>query len=82
MWLLSYRDLDYQIQILAQGHSGMLVMNPGRKVTYTIFQSRVYHLNIPRQIVIGLNPIRKEFKLSASRPEYQNPLVKDFQLSK
>ena len=76
MGFISYRDLDYQIQILAQGHSGMLVMNPGRKVTYTIFQSRVYHLNIPRQIVIGLNPIRKEFKLSVSRPEYQNPLVK------
>jgi hypothetical protein len=53
----------------------MMIMNPGRKVTYAIFQSRIYHAHVPRKLVIGLNPIRRELKLSISRPEYNDPAM-------
>ena len=53
----------------------MLVVNPGRKVTYAVFQSRIYHFHVPRKIVIGLNPIRREVKLSISRPPANDPAM-------
>ncbi len=53
----------------------MMVQNPGRGVMYAIFQSRVYHFHVPRKVVIGLNPIKREVKLSISRPPYNDPAM-------
>lgn len=72
---LIFRNLDYDINVLSNSHQGMMIVNPGRKVTYAIFQSRIYHVHVPRKLVIGLNPIRKELKVSISRPEYDDPAM-------
>lgn len=71
---LIFRNVKYDITLFSQGVNGMLVQNPGLKVTYGIYQDRIYHAHVPRTLTIGVNPIRKELKLTVSRPEYDNPL--------
>jgi len=72
---LMFRDFTYDINVIGNGHEGMLLINPARKVTYGIYQSRIYHLHVPRKLVIGFNPLRKELKLSVSRPPYNDPAM-------
>jgi len=70
---LIFRNVEYDINVLANAHDGMMFTNPARKVGYAIFQSRIYHMHAPRKIVVGVNIIKKELKLSVSRPAADNP---------
>ena len=70
-----FRDLEYEINVMGQGTNGMMTLNPMRKEAFAIAQSRIYHIHVPRKVVIGVNPIRKELKLSISRPTYDDPAM-------
>ena len=70
-----FRNLEYEINVIGQGSNGMMAMNPLRKEIFAIHQSRIYHIHVPRKVVIGINPIRKELKLSISRPSYDDPAM-------
>lgn len=72
---LIYRNVDYDLHSFSQGASVMMVLNPARKVSYGIVQDRVYHAHFPRKLVLGLNPAKKELKLSVERPAYDDPLL-------
>jgi hypothetical protein len=72
---LLFRNVKYDINILAQAHSGIMIMNPAVKMSFAIFQSRIYHIHVPREITIGVNPLRKEMKFSISRPKNNDPLM-------
>merc|ERR1711899_223061 len=70
---LLFRNFDYELNFFGNAHDGMMVTNPGRKLSYSIFQSRIYHIHVPRKILIGVNLIKKQFKMSVSRPEFNDP---------
>jgi len=72
---LIYRNVDYDVHSFSQAANIMMVLNPGRKVSYGIVQDRVYHAHFPRKLVLGLNPAKKELKLSIERPAYDDPLL-------
>ena len=50
-----------------------MVLNPGRKLSYSIFQSRLYNFHVPRKILVGVNILKKSFKMSVSRPKVTDP---------
>ena len=68
---LLYRDVEYDIHAFV--HANRIAMVPMKKVTYGIVNDRIYHTHLPRKFVIGVNPIKKELKLSISRPTYEDP---------
>jgi len=70
---LLFRNFDYEINGFGNAHDGMMVMNPGRKLSYAIFQSRIYNLHIPRKVLIGVNIIKKQFRASITRPSVDDP---------
>jgi len=70
---LLYRDVKYELNSLTQGVRGAWVLNPWKKAAFGIINDRLYHLHIPRKFVIGVNPIKKELKLSVARPTYDHP---------
>jgi hypothetical protein len=72
---LIYRNVDYDLHFFTQGVNIMAVLNPARKVTYGIIQDRIYHAHFPRKLVLGLNPGRKELKISVERPAYNDPTL-------
>ena len=72
---LIYLDAKYNIHMFTQATNLMIVHALGAKQTYGISQDRVYHLHIPRELVVGVNPPRKELKLSVSRPEQDHPAM-------
>nr|XP_040574643.1 uncharacterized protein LOC121123583 [Lepeophtheirus salmonis] len=72
---LMYRDVKYNMNFFAQGSRIMMIQNPYRKNSYGIIQDRIYGSHFPRNFVIGVNPLKKEIKLSIERPAYDNPLL-------
>ena len=72
---LIYRNIDYDVHLFSQGVNIMMVLNPARKVSYGIVQDRIYHAHFPRKLVLGLNPSRKELKISIERPAYNDPML-------
>ncbi|CAB4069088.1 unnamed protein product [Lepeophtheirus salmonis] len=72
---LMYRDVKYKMNVFAQGSRMMMIQNPYHKNSYGIIQDRIYGSHFPRNFVIGVNPLKKEFKLSVERPSYKNPLM-------
>ena len=72
---LIYRNVDYDAHLFTQGVNIMMVLNPARKVSYGIVQDRIYHAHFPRKLVLGLNPSRKELKISIERPAYNDPML-------
>ena len=72
---LIFRDVNYDAHLFSQGINVMMVLNPARKVSYGIVQDRIYHAHFPRKIVLGLNPGRKELKISIERPAYNDPML-------
>merc|ERR1712008_238203 len=61
---LLFRNFDYELNIFGNAHDGMMVMNPGQKLSFSIFQSRIYHVHVPRKVLIGVNLIKKQFRMS------------------
>ncbi|CAB4068817.1 unnamed protein product [Lepeophtheirus salmonis] len=72
---LMFRDVKYNMNFFGHGSRMMMVQNPQSKMFYSISQNRIYGSHFPREFVIGVNPLKKEFKLSIQRPSYENPLV-------
>ncbi|TRY76606.1 hypothetical protein TCAL_03493 [Tigriopus californicus] len=72
---LLYRDIEYDAHAFTQSNRLALVNHPIRKATFGIVNDRIYHKHFPRKIVIGVNPIKKELKLSISRPRYDKPWI-------
>ena len=70
---LLFRNFDYELNFFGNAHDGMMVTNPGRKLSYSIFQSRIYHIHVPRKVLIGVNLIKKQFRMSVTRPEVNDP---------
>merc|ERR1712051_528504 len=68
---LLFRNFEYELNIFGNAHDGMMVMNPGQKLSFSIFQSRIYHVHVPRKVLIGVNLIKKQFRMSVTR-YYQN----------
>nr|ALO75638.1 melanin-engaging protein [Tigriopus kingsejongensis] len=68
---LLYRDIEYDAHAFTQSARLALVHHPLRKASFGIVNDRIYHKHFPRKIVIGVNPIKKELKLSVTRPEYE-----------
>ncbi len=71
---LLYRDLEYDLNSFTQAARATFVRHPMRKVSYGILNDRIYHVHKPAKIVAGVNPIKRELKLSIGRPRYDNPL--------
>nr|WQH82010.1 vitellogenin [Caligus rogercresseyi] len=72
---LMFRDVKYNMNIFGQGSRFMMLQNLQTKTAYTIDQDRIYGSHFPRNFVIGVNPLKKEFKLSVERPAYEDPLM-------
>ncbi len=70
---LLYRNLDYTVNAFTQAARATFIRHPARKVSYGILNDRIYHVHKPAKIVAGLNPIKREIRLSVSRPEYDKP---------
>merc|ERR1712223_2015776 len=70
---LLFRNFDYELNLFGNAHDGMMVMNPGRKLSYSIFQSRIYNLHVPRKVLVGVNLIKKQFRMSITRPSVDDP---------
>ena len=43
------------------------------KKTFSVLQSRIYNIHVPRKVVFGVNIIKKLLKLSITRPTVNNP---------
>ncbi|XP_040574440.2 LOW QUALITY PROTEIN: uncharacterized protein [Lepeophtheirus salmonis] len=72
---LMFRDVKYTMNIFGQGSRIMMVQNLQTKNAYSVSQDRIYGSHFPRNFVIGVNPLKKEFKLSVERPPYEDPLM-------
>ena len=70
---LLFRNFDYELNLFGNAHDGMMITNPGRKLSYSIFQSRIYNLHVPRKVLIGVNLIKKQFRMSVTRPGVDDP---------
>ena len=70
---LLFRNFDYELNLFGNAHDGMMITNPGRKYSFSIFQSRVYNLHVPRKVLIGVNLIKKQFRMSVTRPSVNDP---------
>ncbi len=70
---LLYRDIKFDINSFTQGSRATFVRHNARKVSYGILNSRIYHVHKSRRVLAGVNPIKREIKLSVSRPEYDHP---------
>ena len=70
---LLYRDVKYNIQFFTQASRITFVSHPIRKASYGIVNDRLYHVDVPRKFVIGVNPVKMELKLSISRPTFEKP---------
>jgi len=70
---LLFRDVEYDMHTFTQAARITMFAAPGRKVSYGVVNDRIYHGHFPRKFVIGVNPIRKELKISIGRPEYNHP---------
>jgi hypothetical protein len=70
-----FRDLDYDIHMLTQGSNIMLFQEPRSRFTYGIVQDRVFTAHLPRQIVLGINLVKKELRIQISEPEVTSPLL-------
>lgn len=68
---LLYRDVEYDIHAFVHASRGIFV--PMKEASYGVVNDRIYYTHLPRKFVIGVNPIKKELKLSITRPEYDNP---------
>jgi hypothetical protein len=68
---LLFRDIEYDMHFFAQGNRAALI--PTKGVSYGIMNDRVYYAHFPRKFVLGVNPIKKELKISVSRPEFDHP---------
>lgn len=64
---LLFRDVKYDAHFFTQAARLTFIPHPIRKVSFGIVNDRIYHNHFPRKFVIGINPIKKEFKLSISR---------------
>lgn len=71
---LLYRDAKYTYSSSSQALRIMMVNNPFKSRSYGIVNDRIYKMHIPRELVVGVNPVKKEFKLSIKRPSYDKPL--------
>lgn len=70
---LLYRDIEYQIQFFTQASRATGILHPWRKATYMVGNDRIYKIHFPRKLVLGVNPIKKELKISVSRPSFDKP---------
>ena len=70
-----FRDLDYNLHLMTQGSNMILFQQPISRRTYGIVQDRVHTTHAPRQIVIGVNLVKKELKIQLSEPEVASPLL-------
>jgi len=68
-----YMEAKYDAHLFIQARNMMMVQVVGQKKMYGIVQDRVYHMHAPRELTAGVNPLRKEIKLSVSRPERDHP---------
>ena len=50
----------------------MMFQSGGNKM-FSIFQSRIYNIHVPRKVLIGVNIIKKQLRLSISRPSVDDP---------
>lgn len=71
---LLYRDIEYDLHTFGQANRIACVHHPLRKASFGIVNDRIYSTHFPRKIVVGVNPIKKELKLSLTRPTYDKPL--------
>nr|WQH82008.1 vitellogenin [Caligus rogercresseyi] len=72
---LLYRDVKYNMNMFGQGSRAMMVQNPATKNVFVVSQDRIYAGHFPRKFIVGVNLVKKEFKFSIQRPEYENPLM-------
>jgi len=70
---LLFRDLEYDFHAFTQSTRLAMLRHPARKVSYGIKNDRIYHVHVPRHVAVGVNPIKREIKLSVSRPPKSNP---------
>ncbi len=70
---LLYRDIEYDVHGFTQAMRATLIRHPMNKVTYGILNDRIYQVHKPGKIVAGVNVLKRELKLSISRPEYEHP---------
>lgn len=70
---LLYRDVEYDIHAFRQRSQAMLLRVEKGKRSLGIVQDIVSLHHIPRHIVVGINPIRKELKLQTDRPPHDHP---------
>ena len=49
------------------------MMFTSSKKTFSVLQSRIYNIHVPRKVVFGVNIIKKLLKLSITRPTVDNP---------
>ena len=44
-----------------------------RKRVFNIYQSRIYNIRVPRKVLMGVNIIKRQVKMSISRPSVDDP---------
>merc|ERR1711963_1064064 len=70
-----FRDLDYNAHLMTQGSNMILFQQPTVKRTFGIVQDRVFTTHLPRQIVVGVNLVKKELKIQLNEPEVSTPIL-------
>jgi len=64
---------NYELNLFMQAQTKLMIETP--KASYGIGQDRVYHIHVPRKIVAGANPVKREVSISISRPELNDPAL-------
>jgi len=72
---LLYVEAEQDMHLFVHSKKMMMVQFPGSKKMYGIVQDGIYHIHAPSKLSVGVNPPRKEFKLSISRPTIDAPAM-------
>ena len=70
-----FRDLDYNAHLMTQGSNMILFQQPTVRRTFGIVQDRVFTTHLPRQIIVGVNLVKKELKIQLNEPEVSTPIM-------
>merc|ERR1719433_1384862 len=68
---LLFRNFDYELNFFGNAHDGMLFGS--RKRVFNIYQSRIYNIHVPRKVLMGVNIIKRQVRMSISRPSVDDP---------
>ncbi len=67
--------VNFDVSMFAQSMAATFIRHPYSGAAYGIKKDMLYHFRTPGQFGASVNVLKKELKLSVSRPPYERPLI-------